>query len=126
MRIDKPKKPKAKSQQSIEEKVEEVDKTRKKISKEPFIPIGLIGGAGLIIYATNVKYMIIDQIMTFINQNPQLSDYINTLPYREAIMQNAIHMLFGVYAVLVVLIFLLGRFTTRRLGTRKKSEKKTG
>jgi hypothetical protein len=103
-----------KASREIEKKIMEVDKHHKKLSKAPFIPLGIIGGAGLVLYMTSLQYTVVDQVMTLINQNPQMSDFINTLPFREALFQNLIHILFGAFALLVVLVFVIFKFVRKK------------
>ena len=105
---------KEKTSQGIEKKVEEVDRKHKKRSIEPFIPLGVIGVSGLIIYLSSLKYTLTDLAMTLINQNPQVSDFINSLPFRESLFQNLVHIFFGIFSVLVIVIYLIIKFIRKK------------
>lgn len=105
----------------VEEKVKEIDKNHKKpVSKEPLVPIILIGGGAVAVYMTNLQYMIIDAMNTLINQNPQISEFLKTIPYNEILTQNIVHITFGIYTILVLIIFLIARFIKKRRKKRKK------
>jgi len=89
------------------------------LPKLPIIPIILIAGFAALLYLTSMRYTVLDAIITTINQNPQVLDAINSMPYGTVIMQNMIHVVFLIYTLLVILIFLIIRLVTRR-GSRKK------
>jgi hypothetical protein len=99
----------------VEEKIKTVDKSHKaKLPKGPIALLAVIGGGAAAIYLTNLKYMIVDSFMTIINQNQQMSDFINSLPFADAIYQNIAHLAFGLFALIAVLVFILVRIIARR------------
>jgi hypothetical protein len=102
----------------VEEKIKTVDKSHKpKPPKALLALIGVLGGGAAALYLTNLKYAVVDSFMTIINQNQQMSDFINSLPYADAVYQNVAHMAFGAFALVAILVFLSFTLITKR---RKK------
>ncbi len=94
-----------KHKMSIEEKVKELEKNHKhSLPKLFFIPAALIGGGAIVLYDTAVKYTLIDTLVTFINQNPSVSEFIDSLSLTEIVSQNILHIFFVIYSVFILLM----------------------